>query len=60
MNGKIALELVMENITLIQNHYSKKRMPGVNRPKHFDAIILDINMPIMDGTEACIFILDYY
>lgn len=22
-------------------------------PTHFDAIILDLNMPIMDGHEAC-------
>ena len=26
---------------------------------YYDAIILDINMPIMDGYEACTLIYDY-
>ena len=29
-------------------------------PRHFDAIILDLNMPIMDGYEACNQILQLY
>jgi len=60
INGKIALELVMENITQIENFNKKEIKDEKNRPRHFDAIILDLNMPIMDGSEACKFILDYY
>ena len=29
-------------------------------PRHFDAIIMDLNMPIMDGHEACKQILALY
>ena len=29
-------------------------------PEHFDAIIMDLNMPIMDGWEACKRILQIY
>ena len=50
----------MEKITQIQNYYKNEDRNTVSCPIHFDAIILDLNMPIMDGTEACTFILDYY
>ena len=32
------------------------RMP----PRHFDAIVLDLNMPIMNGFEACLQIMRIY
>ena len=30
-----------------------KVLASVEKPVHFDAIILDLNMPIMRGDEAC-------
>lgn len=29
-------------------------------PKHYDVIILDLSMPIMDGYEACKRIIELY
>lgn len=29
-------------------------------PRHFDMIIMDLNMPIMDGYEACKQIIQIY
>ena len=45
----MALEKVMDNISQIQIYNNKERKLGESTPKHFDAIILDLNMPIMDG-----------
>ena len=33
---------------------------NVEQPEHFDAIIMDLNMPIMDGYEACKQIIQIY
>ena len=31
-----------------------------SNPKHFDAIFMDLNMPIMNGYDACKHIADIY
>jgi CheY-like chemotaxis protein len=59
----MALEYVKENIQNIQKYYSKYQQNLISfqkKPSHFDAIILDLNMPIMNGYDACKFILDSY
>ena len=43
----------MENIIQIEKFNRNERKEGESRPRQFDAIILDLNMPIMDGSEAC-------
>ena len=35
-------------------------MVKAHQPSYFDAIILDINMPRMDGVEVCKKILNYF
>jgi CheY-like chemotaxis protein len=62
MNGKIALDIVQSNISKYKNYFKKyeQNAIGLEVPKHFDVIILDLNMPIMGGYEALQFIKDSY
>lgn len=39
-----------------ENGYQALQIVSNNPPDYFDAVILDINMPIMDGFEACLLI----
>lgn len=39
-----------------QNGYQALQMVSSSPPDYYDAVILDINMPIMDGFEACLLI----
>lgn len=41
-------------------HYEKHNQIICEKPIHYDAIILDLNMPIMNGHEACKQILQIY
>jgi CheY-like chemotaxis protein len=62
MNGKIALEIVQSNISQYKNYYKKYEQNEIREeePRHFDVIILDLNMPIMGGFEALKFMKDAY
>ena len=62
MNGKIALDVVQHNISQYKSYYDKYEQNAIGQqpPKHFDIIILDLNMPIMGGYEALKFIKDSY
>lgn len=39
-----------------ENGLQAVQLVSSNEADYFDAIILDINMPIMDGFEACLLI----
>ena len=53
LNGKIALDIFRQIIVDYQNDEN-------NSTNYFDAIILDLNMPIMGGYEACMLIKETY
>lgn len=50
LNGDLAVKLIQQN--MVEFHEYKSGKTDI-LPKHFDAIILDLNMPIMGGKEAC-------
>lgn len=50
INGDLAVVEVQSNMSEFYQYQDKLSM---HQPKHFDAIILDLNMPIMNGYEAC-------
>jgi CheY-like chemotaxis protein len=43
-----------------ENGLMALQMIASNPRDHYDVIILDTNMPIMDGFEACLRIFNYY
>lgn len=48
------------NITTAENGLQATHIVHSNPPSYFAAVILDINMPIMDGYEACTNIHDFF
>ena len=65
VNGDLAVRIVMKNMQQFYHYFNEIRdgnadSKKVEEPKHFDAIILDLNMPIMDGFEACRRIIQIY
>ena len=53
LNGKIALDIFRQLIVDFQNDDN-------NSTNYYNAIILDLNMPIMGGYEACKLIKETY
>ena len=64
MNGDLAVRVIQKNMKEFYeyNHQLENGEDAdvIEEPMHFDAIILDLNMPIMDGFEACKQILQIY
>ena len=51
MNGDEAVKIIQRN--MIEFHQYDSDNKSHTKPKHFDAIILDLEMPIMGGYVAC-------
>ena len=50
MNGDEAVKTIQKNMVEFHAYQTGSH---VKHPRHFDANILDLSMPIMDGYEAC-------
>lgn len=60
VNGDLAVREIQKNMLQFYKYNSSKSKKPMEQPVHYDAIILDLNMPIMNGTEACKQILQIY
>ena len=50
MNGDEAVKTIQKYMVELHQFHTGKT---IDQPKQYDAIILDLNMPIMDGYDAC-------
>lgn len=50
-NGQEAFDLVMKN---------EQGFSSGTSTRYYDLVLLDLNMPIVDGFEACKLILNFY
>lgn len=60
INGDQAVRTIQQNMSEFYQYNSPNRSSLVEQPIHFDVIILDLSMPIMDGYKACEKILEIY
>ena len=59
LNGDLAVRKIQENMSDFYNFHEEKLQMD-QEPIHFDAVIMDLNMPILDGYEACKQIIQIY
>ena len=60
VNGDLALRQIQKNMGEFYNYNNSKKRHTKEQPVHYDAIIMDLSMPIMDGQEACMRIQQIY
>ena len=65
VNGDLAVQQAQRNLQQFYQFFNDSDSIDIQKgiqelPKHFDIIILDLSMPIMDGFEACKRIVKLY
>ena len=59
-NGGMAVREIQKNMLEFYQYHLKDQQSLKQEPIHYDIIFLDLNMPIMDGYEACKRIIQIY